>query len=61
MWGVSIQKIEIEYGIKIKDQLIENATKLLVSDFLIIEDQHLKVTTMGKFLSDGIASELFLV
>jgi oxygen-independent coproporphyrinogen-3 oxidase len=61
MWGVSIKKVEIEYGIKIKDQLIENATKLLGSDFLIIEDQHLKVTTMGKFISDGIASELFLV
>ena len=61
MWGVSLQIIETEYGPKIKDQLLENATKLLKSDFLVIEDQHLKVTTTGKFLSDGIASELFLV
>ena len=61
MWGVSLQIIETEYGPKIKDQLLENATKILKSDFLVIEDQHLKVTTTGKFLSDGIASELFLV
>jgi oxygen-independent coproporphyrinogen-3 oxidase len=61
MWGVSLQIIETEYGPKIKDQLLDNATKLLKSDFLVIEDQHLKVTTTGKFLSDGIASELFLV
>ena len=61
MWGVSLQIIETEYGPKIKDQLLENATKLLKSDFIVIEDQHLKVTTTGKFLSDGIASELFLV
>jgi len=61
MWGVSLQKIETEYGIKIKNQLLENAKKLVTSDFLVIEDQHLKITTTGKFLSDGIASELFLV
>jgi len=61
IWGISLQKIETEYGIKIKNQLLENAKKLVASDFLVIEDQHLKITTTGKFLSDGIASELFLV
>ena len=61
IWGLSLQKIETEYGIKIKNQLLENAKKLVASDFLVIEDQHLKITTIGKFLSDGIASELFLV
>ena len=61
MWGVSLQKIETEYGIKIKNQLLENAKKLVASDFLVIEDQYLKITITGKFLSDGIASELFLV
>ena len=61
IWGVSLQKIETEYGIKIKNKLLENAKKLVASDFLVIEDQHLKITTTGKFLSDGIASELFLV
>ena len=61
IWGVSLQKIETEYGIKIKNQLLENAKKLVASDFLVIEDQYLKITITGKFLSDGIASELFLV
>ena len=61
MWGVSLQKIETKYGLKIKEQLLENAMELVKSDFLVIEDQHIKVTITGKFLSDGIASKLFLI
>lgn len=61
MWGVSLKKIETEYGLKIKEQLIENTTELVKSDFLVIEDHYIKITPTGKFLSDGIASKLFLV
>ena len=61
MWGVSLQKIETKYGLKIKEQLLENAMELVKSGFLVIEDQHIKVTITGKFLSDGIASKLFLI
>ncbi len=61
MWGVSLQKVETEFGSKIKEELVNNSTQLITSNYLVIEDQHLKITTTGKFLSDGIASELFLV
>ena len=61
MWGVSLKKIETEYGLKMKEQLIENTTELVKSDFLVIEDHYIKITPTGKFLSDGIASKLFLV
>ena len=61
MWGVSLQKIETEYGLKIKEELVNNSKQLITSNYLVIEDQHLKITKTGKFLSDGIASELFLV
>ena len=61
MWGVSLKKIETEYGLKIKEQLIKNTTELVKSDFLVIEDHYIKITHTGKFLSDGIASKLFLV
>tara|TARA_B110000459_G_scaffold172866_1_gene194618 strand:- start:501 stop:1649 length:1149 start_codon:yes stop_codon:yes gene_type:complete len=61
MWGVSIQKVETEFGSKIKEELLNNSKQLITSNYLAIEDQHLKIPKTGKFLSDGIASELFLV
>ena len=61
MWGVSLQKVEKEFGFKIKEELLNSSKQLITSNYLVIEDQHLKITTTGKFLSDGIASELFLV
>ena len=61
MWGVSLEKVELEFGPAIKEQLLKNAQKALASKLIVVEDRHLKITTNGKFLSDGIASELFLV
>jgi len=61
IWGISLDKIEADFGVKIKAQLLENSKKFRTSKTLILEDNHLKVTSTGKFLSDGIASDLFLV
>ena len=61
IWGISLEKIEADYGVKIKDHLLQNSKKFISSNTLVIEDNHLKITTSGKFLSDGIASDLFLV
>jgi oxygen-independent coproporphyrinogen-3 oxidase len=61
IWGISLEKIEADYGVKIKDHLLQNSKKFISSNTLVIEDNHLKITTSGKFLSDGIASDLFLI
>jgi len=61
IWGVSFEKIETDFGAKIKAQLLENSKKFRASKTLVLEDNHLKITRTGKFLSDGIASDLFLV
>lgn len=61
MWGISLQKVETEFGVNIKEQLLQNSKKLRASNFLVIEANHLKITDTGKFLADGIASDLFLV
>ena len=61
IWGISLDKIEADFGVKIKAQLLENSKKFRTSKTLILEDNHLKVTSTWKFLSDGIASDLFLV
>ncbi len=61
IWGISLDKIETDFGAPIKEQLLENSKKLRISKMLVLEKNHLKITKTGKFLSDGIASDLFLV
>ncbi len=61
IWGVSLQKIEKEFGYRYKAYLLEQAQKHIDEHLLFLDDDILKVTKKGKFLSDGIASDLFLV
>ena len=61
IWGISLEKIETDFGVEIKTQLLKNSEKYRTSKMLILEDNYLKITKTGKFLSDGIASDLFLV
>lgn len=60
IWGVSLKKIEIEFGKVFQSRLLHNADKYLKTNFLKIENLHLKATSKGKFLVDGIASDLFI-
>lgn len=59
MWGVSLRKIEREFGSESKDYLLKQSNKYINEHLLYIEDDKLLVTKKGKFLSDGIASNLF--
>ena len=61
IWGISLDKIEADFGSDIKRQFLESSKKFIASKMLVIEENHLKITKTGKFLSDGIASDLFLV
>src|SRR5690606_27187205 len=59
--GVSLEKIENEFGKIYSDYLLKQAENHLQNDLLILENQTLKISKKGKFLSDGIAANLFLV
>jgi oxygen-independent coproporphyrinogen-3 oxidase len=61
MWGVSLKRIEEEFGLGVQISLLKNAHGYLASETLKIEDAHLKMTPKGQFLTDGIASDLFIV
>lgn len=61
IWGVSLQKIEIDFGISYLNYLIDNAANFINKEQLVIEDNVLKTTLKGKFFCDGIASELFRI
>ena len=61
IWGVSLKRIEEEFGLGVQISLLNNAHGYLASETLKIENAHLKMTPKGQFLSDGIASDLFIV
>ena len=59
IWGVSLAKVEKDFGIVFKDYLIEQSNVFINQHLLYIDGEHIRVTKKGQFLSDGIASELF--
>jgi len=61
IWGVSLDWIESEFGAQYSNYLQEQAQKFLNDGLLLIENNILKTTKKGKFLTDGMASDLFLV
>ena len=61
IWGVSLERIEQEFGKTYLDYLNRQAAKFIEDYLLFVDDNILRTTKKGKFLSDGIASDLFLL
>ena len=61
IWGVSLERILDEFGSEYLEYLQTQARKFLDDNLLSIEGNVLKATKKGKFLTDGIASDLFLI
>ncbi len=59
IWGVSLEKVQTDFGETFKKYLLQQSEKHIIEHLLYIDDDKLKVTKKGKFLSDGIASDLF--
>ncbi|MQP51232.1 MULTISPECIES: radical SAM family heme chaperone HemW [unclassified Flavobacterium] len=66
IWGVSLERIEKEFGKTYLDYLLMQSKKHFEQELLeCVKSSEvetiLKTTKKGKFLSDGIASDLFLL
>lgn len=61
IWGLSLDRIENEFGANYLHYLQQQAAKYLDDHLLFVDDNILRTTKRGKFLSDGIASDLFLL
>lgn len=61
IWGISIQKIEHEFGVDYLQYLLKSSQKFIDQNLLILDQDVLKTTLQGKFLTDGIASDLFKI
>ena len=61
IWGVSLEKVKTEFGSSYLDYLLQQAEKYISDNLLEVENNILITTKKGKFLCDGIASDLFLL
>jgi oxygen-independent coproporphyrinogen-3 oxidase len=61
IWGVSLEKVALDFGVKFTDYLEKQSKKYITEELLYLENGILRPTAKGKFLADGIASDLFML
>ena len=59
MWGVDLKRIEEEYGLNYLQYLVGGSKPFIEKGLMECVNDILTITDQGKFLSDGIASDLF--
>lgn len=61
MWGVNLVVLENRFGTSMKDYCMKNVRKYINQGFVTNNDNVLKLTREGIFISDGIMSDLMWV
>ncbi|MGB5360667.1 MAG: radical SAM family heme chaperone HemW [Eudoraea sp.] len=61
IWGISLYKIQTEFGNSYFEYLMRQSDKYIKEKMLSIDGDKISVTKKGKFLCDGIASDLFMI
>nr|WP_316912319.1 radical SAM family heme chaperone HemW [Aquimarina agarilytica] len=61
IWGISLLKIATDFGQHYLKHLKNQSQAHLKNGLLEIKNEHLHITKKGKFLGDGIASDLFFL
>lgn len=61
MWGVDLNYLETHFGVRFRTYFLQQAASHLANHLLYIDADTVRATRKGKFLSDGIASDLFLL
>lgn len=59
MWGIDPLYVQQEFGLEMHKHLLREAQKLIGDGKLLEQDGHWTIPGQYKFLSDGIASDLF--
>lgn len=61
IYGVSFKKVQSEFGDGMYQHLVQSSKKHIAQKLLIVKNNTLITTEQGKFLCDGIASDLFVI
>lgn len=59
--GIDLKHIETAFGTKYKEHLLRNAQKNIVLGNLIIENDRIRLSRKGIYISDGITADLFIL
>jgi oxygen-independent coproporphyrinogen-3 oxidase len=61
IWGVNIERVENEFGLLYRNYLETEAANFIAQGLLTNDNGIIKTTKKGKFLADGLASDLFFI
>lgn len=69
IWGISLSDIEKQFGLEYKEHILSESKKHILNGMLVIVNsdssknstEKLLVSEKGKFLVDGLASDLFMI
>jgi oxygen-independent coproporphyrinogen-3 oxidase len=61
IWGVNIERVENEFGLLYRNYLEAEAANFITQGLLANDNGTIKTTKKGKFLADGLASDLFFI
>lgn len=61
MWGISLDEVEEKFGLTFKKYLMEQSGPYLKKELMIMKNGNLHISGKGKFLGDGISSDLFFI
>ena len=61
IWGVSVKHIELNFDVRFKNYFLKKIKSHIAKKNVYKEDDLYLTTQSGRFLADGIASDLFLV
>jgi oxygen-independent coproporphyrinogen-3 oxidase len=60
-WGISLNRVRDEFGEKYYVYITQQMEKYIEQELLSMSENQLVATKKGKFLVDGIASDLFMI
>tara|TARA_B100000029_G_scaffold426676_1_gene435703 strand:+ start:1597 stop:2418 length:822 start_codon:yes stop_codon:yes gene_type:complete len=61
IWGISLELIEKDLGKQFKNYLLEKSKDKIDKKLIEVDNNFIKITKKGRFLADGIASDMFMV
>ncbi len=60
-WGISLQEVRVNFGAEYQEYLLNEAQRFIQDKMLEKQGDHLHISKKAKFLSDGIAADLFFI
>ena len=61
IWGIDLIRIENNFGIFFKKYCLKNSQKFIKKNLLIKKNNKIIFSEKGKFIIDGIISDLFFI